>query len=83
MSMLTGLALLALGATALKVERDGRTMVEKCLAGHAAPDRIAFYTDTILSTWPTSASTPSQPAKPQESDAMAGRVRPVLEGSAA
>ncbi len=27
---------------------DSRTMVEQCLAGHAAPERVAFYIDTIL-----------------------------------
>ncbi|AQZ51609.1 TetR/AcrR family transcriptional regulator [Martelella mediterranea] len=30
------------------MQRDARTMVEACLAGHAAPDRIGFYIDTIL-----------------------------------
>jgi AcrR family transcriptional regulator len=28
--------------------KDARAMVEHCLAGHAAPDRAAFYIDTIL-----------------------------------
>jgi AcrR family transcriptional regulator len=27
---------------------DSRSMVEQCLAGHAAPERISFYIDTIL-----------------------------------
>lgn len=27
---------------------DARAIVERCLAGHAAPDRLAFYIDTIL-----------------------------------
>jgi hypothetical protein len=28
--------------------RDARAIVERCLTGHAAPDRVAFYIDTIL-----------------------------------
>lgn len=27
---------------------EARTMVEQCLSGHAAPERTAFYIDTIL-----------------------------------
>ena len=28
--------------------RDARSIVEQCLAGHSAPERVAFYIDTIL-----------------------------------
>ncbi len=28
--------------------REARSIVEQCLAGHSAPERVAFYIDTIL-----------------------------------
>lgn len=28
--------------------RDARAIVEQCLAGHSAPERVAFYIDTIM-----------------------------------
>ncbi|WDH32430.1 TetR/AcrR family transcriptional regulator [Pseudomonas chlororaphis] len=28
--------------------QESRAMVERCLAGHSAPERVAFYIDTIL-----------------------------------
>jgi len=49
--------------------RDARTMVEECLAGHAAPDRIAFYIDTILFDL-ADISINAVTAKPQESGAI-------------
>src|SRR5260221_973811 len=49
--------------------RDARTMVEACLAGHAAPDRIAFYIDTILLDL-AAITMKAVIAKPQESDAL-------------
>jgi AcrR family transcriptional regulator len=49
------------------MQRDARTMVEQCLAGHAAPDRIAFYIDTILFDL-ADISINAVTAKPQESD---------------
>jgi len=49
--------------------RDARTMVEECLAGHAAPDRIAFYIDTILFDL-ADISINAVTAKPQESDTI-------------
>ena len=51
------------------MQRDARTMVEECLAGHAAPDRIAFYIDTILFDL-ADISINAVAAKPQESDAI-------------
>lgn len=51
------------------MQRDARTMVEECLAGHAAPDRIAFYIDTILFDL-ADISINAVTAKPQESDAI-------------
>ena len=44
-------------------------MVEECLAGHAAPDRIAFYIDTILFDL-ADISINAVTAKPQEGDAI-------------
>ncbi|ULR43863.1 TetR/AcrR family transcriptional regulator [Rhizobium sp. K102] len=49
--------------------RDARTMVEECLAGHAAPDRIAFYIDTILFDL-ADISINAVTARPQESDVI-------------
>lgn len=49
--------------------RDARTMVEECLADHAAPDRINFYIDTILFDL-ADTSINAVTAKPEESDTI-------------
>ncbi|WP_416409292.1 TetR/AcrR family transcriptional regulator [Agrobacterium rosae] len=49
--------------------RDARTMVEGCLSGHAAPDRINFYIDTILIDLADSTIN-AVAAKPEDSDAI-------------
>jgi len=51
------------------MQRDARTMVVECLAGHAAPDRIAFYIDTILFDL-ADISINAIAARPKESDAI-------------
>jgi len=51
------------------MQRDARRMVEECLAGHAAPDRIAFYIDTILFDL-ADVSINAITAKPRESDVI-------------
>lgn len=48
---------------------DARKMVEECLAGHAAPHRIAFYIDTILFDL-ADTSINAITARPEESDAI-------------
>jgi hypothetical protein len=44
-------------------------MVEECLAGHAAPDRITFYIDTILFDL-ADISINAVTARPKESDTI-------------
>jgi AcrR family transcriptional regulator len=51
------------------MQLDARAMVEECLAGHAAPDRIAFYIDTILFDL-ADISINAITARPKESDAI-------------
>ena len=51
------------------MQREARTMVEACLADHAAPDRIAFYIDTILFDL-ADISINAVTARPEESDAI-------------
>ncbi|SDA92925.1 TetR/AcrR family transcriptional regulator [Sinorhizobium sp. NFACC03] len=51
------------------MQLDARAMVEECLAGHAAPDRIAFYIDTILFDL-ADISINAITAKPEEIDAI-------------
>jgi AcrR family transcriptional regulator len=46
-----------------------RSMVEECLAGHAAPDRITFYIDTILFDL-ADISINAVTARPKESDTI-------------
>ena len=51
------------------MQLSARAMVEECLAGHAAPDRIAFYIDTILFDL-ADITINAITAKPKESDAI-------------
>lgn len=51
------------------MQQDARIMVEECLAGHTAPDRVAFYIDTILFDL-ADISINAIAATPEESDAI-------------
>jgi hypothetical protein len=51
------------------MQLSARAMVEECLAGHAAPDRIAFYIDIILFDL-ADITINAITTKPKESDAI-------------
>jgi AcrR family transcriptional regulator len=51
------------------MQLSARAMVEECLTGHVAPDRIAFYIDTILFDL-ADTTTNAVAARPQESEAI-------------
>lgn len=49
--------------------QDARSIVEQCLEGHSAPERIAFYIDTILFDL-ADIATSAIAAKPKEHEAI-------------